>query len=101
MYLHDTTNCEICYEGRLGLARVLDVYGIVDAYWDGDLDHRRYASSYVFNLFVGVISWMSRRHVVVSLSTTNIESMESTHVSREVVWLQRLCLGIWFVQQVV
>jgi nitric oxide reductase activation protein len=27
--------------------------------------------------------------------------MESTHAIKEVVWLQRLCLGIGFVQQVV
>jgi hypothetical protein len=49
---------------------VLDIHGFVDAYWAGDLDHRRSTSGYVFNLFGGEISWMSKRQVVVALSTT-------------------------------
>jgi hypothetical protein len=44
---------------------------------------------------------MSKRQSVVSLSTTEVEYMEATHASKEVVWLQRLCSGIGFVQQVV
>jgi hypothetical protein len=55
----------------------------------------------VFNLFGGEISWMSKRQYVVALSTTKVEYMEATHASKEVVWLQRLCSGIGFVQQVV
>jgi hypothetical protein len=66
-----------------------------------DLDLKRSISGYVFKLFGGAISWMSRRQVVVVLSTTEVEYMETTHASKEVVWLQRLCLGIGFVQQVV
>jgi hypothetical protein len=58
------------YQGRSGLDRVLDIYGFVDANWAGDLDHRRSTSGYVFNLFGGEISWMSKRRVVVALSTT-------------------------------
>jgi hypothetical protein len=55
----------------------------------------------VFNLFGGAISWMSKRQVVVALSTTKIEYMAATHVSKEEVWLQILCLGIGLVQQYV
>jgi phosphoribosyl-AMP cyclohydrolase len=74
---------------------------LFDVDWVGDMDHKRSTSGYVFNLFGGAISWMSKRQYVVALSTTEVEYMEATHASKEVVWLQRLCSGIGFVQQVV
>ena len=55
----------------------------------------------MFNLFGGAISWMSKRQVVVALSTTEDEYMETTHASKEAVWLQRLCSCIGLVQQAV
>jgi hypothetical protein len=42
----------------------------------------------VFNLFGGAISWMSKRQAIVALSTTKYEYMETTHESKEAVWLQ-------------
>eukprot|EP00253_Pinus_taeda_P033039 PITA_33039 len=55
-YLRGTSDYGLCYQGRLGLERVLDIGGFVDADWDGDLDQRRSTSGYVFNLFGGVAS---------------------------------------------
>ena len=55
-YLCGTTDYAICYQGKPGPDRVINVNGFVDAEWDGDLDHRRYTSGYVFNLFGGVVS---------------------------------------------
>jgi hypothetical protein len=43
------------------LDRVVDIHGFVDVDWAGDLDRRRSTSRYVFNLFGGAISWMSKR----------------------------------------
>jgi hypothetical protein len=37
----------------------------------------------------------------VALSTTKFEYIRATHARNKVVWLQRLCLGIGFVQQAV
>jgi phosphoribosyl-AMP cyclohydrolase len=100
-YLCGTTNYGLCYQGRPGLDRVVDIHGFVDADWAGDMDRRRSTSGYVFNLFGGEISWMSKRQVVVALSTTEVEYMATTHASKEAVWLQRLCSGIGLVQQAV
>ena len=58
MYLRGTTDHAICYQGKDGLDRVLDVHGFVDANWAGDLDHRRSTSGYVVSLFQGAISWI-------------------------------------------
>jgi hypothetical protein len=100
-YLCGTTIYGLCYQGRPGLDRVLDIHVFVDADWAGDMDHRRLTSGYVFNLFGGEISWMRKRKYVVALSTTELEYMETTHASKEKIWLQRLCSSIGLVQQVV
>jgi hypothetical protein len=80
---------------------VLDIHGFVDVYLAGDLDRGRSTSGYVFNLFGGAISWMSKRQAVVALSTTEAEYMATTHASKEAIWLKRLCLGIGLVNQAV
>jgi hypothetical protein len=100
-YLRGTTSYGLCYQGRPGLDIVVDIHGFVDADWAGDLDRRRSTSGYVFNLFGGAISWMSKRQAVVALSTTEAEYMAATHASKEAIWLQRLCSGIGLVQQAV
>eukprot|EP00253_Pinus_taeda_P032716 PITA_32716 len=60
-YLHGTSDYGLCYQGKPGLDKVLDIYGFVDADWVGDLDQRRSTSGYVFNLFGGAVSWMSKK----------------------------------------
>lgn len=40
---------------------------------------------YVFKLFGGVVSWMSRWNLVIAISTTEAEYMVATHESKEVV----------------
>eukprot|EP00253_Pinus_taeda_P016824 PITA_16824 len=66
-YLCGTSDYGLCYQGRPRLDRVLDVYGFVDADWAGDMDQRRSTGGYVFNLFGGAVSWMSRKQFVVAL----------------------------------
>eukprot|EP00253_Pinus_taeda_P006703 PITA_06703 len=86
-YLRGTSDYGLCYQGRPGLDRVLDIRGFVDEEWVGDLDQRRSTSGYVFNLFGGAVSWMSKKQSVVALSTTKAKYMAATHASNEVVWL--------------
>ena len=62
---------------------MLDICGFVDADWAGDLDQRRSTSGYVFSLFGGAVSWMSKRQSAVTLSTTEAEYMAATHASKE------------------
>ena len=60
MYLRGTINHAICYQGRDRPNKVLDVHGFVVVDWLGDIDHRISTSGYVFNLFGGASSWMSK-----------------------------------------
>ena len=50
-YLRGTSDYGLCYQGRPGLERLLDIRGFFDADWVGDLDQRRSTSGYVFSLF--------------------------------------------------
>ena len=86
---------------KTGLDRVVDIHGFVDEYWAGDIDSRISTSGYMFNLFGGAIISMSKRQVVVALSTTEGEYMETTHARKEEIWLHRLGLCIGLEQQVV
>jgi hypothetical protein len=54
----------------------------------------------VFNLFGGAISWMTKRQVVVALSTTKVEYMVATHASKEEIWLQ-IVFRYWFGKQAI
>eukprot|EP00253_Pinus_taeda_P007026 PITA_07026 len=69
-YLRGTSDYGLCYQGKVGLEKVLDICGFVDADWARDLDQRRSTSRHVFNLFGGAVSWMSKKQSVVALSTT-------------------------------
>ena len=100
-YLCGTSDYGLCYQGRPGLDRVLDICGFVDADWDGDLDQRISTSGYLFNLFEGAVSWMTKKQSEVALSTTEAEYMVATHARKEAVWLQRLCSSMGLVQEVI
>jgi len=97
-YLCGTGDYGLCYQGRKGLNRVLDIHGFVDADCAGDLDQRRSTSGYVFNLFGSVVNWRSKKQSVVALSTTKAEYMAATNATMEAVWLQRLCSSMGLVQ---
>eukprot|EP00253_Pinus_taeda_P020701 PITA_20701 len=66
--------------------------GVVSRYMKnpGDLDKRSSKSRYVFTLAVGVISWMSKLHNIVGLSTTEAEYIATSHPCKEVIWLKGL-----------
>jgi hypothetical protein len=75
-YLCGTKYYDICYQGKPGCDRELNVYGFVDPDWDEDLDRQRSTSGYVFKMFGRDINWMSKRQSIVSLSTIEVEYME-------------------------
>eukprot|EP00253_Pinus_taeda_P012500 PITA_12500 len=98
-YLHGTSEYGLCYQGRPRLDKFLDIHGFVDADWAGYLGDRISTGGYVFNLFGGAINWMSNKHSVVALSTTEVEYMAAAHARKEAVWLLRLCSSMGLVQR--
>ena len=78
------------------MGKLIDLHDFVDSDWAGDLDRKRSTSGYVFILFGGAVSWMSKRQPTVALCTTEAEYMAVTHACKEAVWLQTLCTVIGF-----
>lgn len=94
-YLRGTLGYSICYHwNSSGAPHLVCIHGFVDSDWVGDVDRRRSTSAYVFTMFGGAISWMSKRQPVVALSTTEAEYMASTHACKEAIWLRILCSDI-------
>ena len=83
------------------MERILHIRGFVYADWARDLDQRRSTDGYVFSIFGGAVSWMSKRQSIVALSTTEAEYIAATHARKELVWLQRLCSSMGLVQQAI
>jgi len=52
-YLCVTSDYGLCYQGRPGLSKVLDIHVFVDVDWARDLDQRIHTCAYVFNIFGG------------------------------------------------
>ena len=60
-YLCGTSDYGLCYQGRPGLERMLDIHFFFDVDWARDLEQRRSTSGYVFSIFGCAFSWMSKR----------------------------------------
>lgn len=85
-YLQDTQNLGIFY--KAGGNEELIAY--TDSDYAGDLDDRKSTSGYVFLLGGGVISWVSKKQPVVSLSTTEAEFIAAALCACQCVWLRRI-----------
>ena len=100
-HLHGTSDYGLCYQGIPRLERVLEICGFVDANWARYLDQIISTSGYVFSLFGGAVSWMSKRQSIVALSTIEPKYMAASHASKEEVWLQRLCSSMGLAHQAI
>eukprot|EP00253_Pinus_taeda_P019941 PITA_19941 len=58
--------------------------------WAGSVDDRKSTSGYVFHMGSGAISWASKKQLVVSLSTAEVEYVAATAATCQAVWLRRV-----------
>lgn len=63
--------------------------GYSDADWASDIYKRRSCTGYVFKLSVGAISWGSKRHATVALSSTEAQYMAISAAIQEGIWLKQ------------
>ncbi|GJZ97608.1 gag-pol polyprotein [Tanacetum coccineum] len=82
-YIKGTSDVALCY-GESGLT----VKGYVDSDYAGDLDGSKSTTGYVFTLFGGIVSWVSKLQSVVAMSTTEAEYVATAQASKEAVWLK-------------
>eukprot|EP00253_Pinus_taeda_P036288 PITA_36288 len=84
-YLRGTSDYCITYNSSSEF-----VCGYVDSDFAGDLDKRRSTSGYVFTLVGVAISWISKLHNIVAVSTTEAEYIAASHACKEAIWLKGL-----------
>ncbi|KAH9689118.1 Integrase catalytic domain-containing protein [Citrus sinensis] len=84
-YIKGTSDVALCYGGS-----EFTVRGYVDSDFAGDLDKRKSTTGYVLTLAGAAVSWVSKLHTIVALSTTEAEYMAATQACKEVIWIQRL-----------
>ena len=70
----------------------LELDGFCDADYAGDIDSRRSTSGYIFTLGGGAISWRSKLHDTVALSTTEAEYVAAAESAKELLWLKAFLL---------
>jgi hypothetical protein len=68
----------------------VELTGYSDSDWADNLDDRRSTTGYAFSIEFGVVSWSSKKHPTISLSSTEEEYKALCAATCEVVWLRRL-----------
>jgi hypothetical protein len=66
------------------------LYGYTDSDFAGSLDDRKSTSRHFFQLGMNLISWASKKHPIVSISYAEVEYVDATLASCQVVWLRRI-----------
>ena len=58
--------------------------------WAGDTDDRKSTSGYMFLIAGGPVSWKSRKHSTMALSTAEAEYVALSTATQECMWMQKL-----------
>lgn len=61
-----------------------------DSDYAGDIDDRKSTSGYVFLLSSGVVSWLSKKQPIVTLSTTEAEFVAAAVCACQAIWMRRV-----------
>ena len=85
-YLKGSKDFGLCYERTGGLK--LEAY--VDASFANDVDSRKSTSGFVIMLGGNVVSWISRRQSMVTLSSTEAEYVALTSCMQELIWIEKI-----------
>eukprot|EP00253_Pinus_taeda_P009790 PITA_09790 len=64
--------------------------GYTDFDWAGSVDDRKSTARYVFSLGSGAVTWTSKKHQAVALSSSEAEYRGAVKASCEAVWLRRM-----------
>jgi hypothetical protein len=87
-YLKGTSGMGIMF--KKGNDEQMILVGWSDSDYAGDLDDRKSASGYVFQLGNGAISWSSKKQPIVTLSTTEAEYVAAASCACQAIWLRNV-----------
>jgi transposase InsO family protein len=77
----------------------LQLLGLVDADWGGDVNTRRSTSGFVFYFCNGPVAWCSRLQRTVALSSAEAEYLSLSDACKECSWLRSLLTELGFLQE--
>ncbi|XP_043814061.1 secreted RxLR effector protein 161-like [Manihot esculenta] len=70
------------------------LFGYTDSDWACSLDDRKSTSGYTFSLGSGAISWSSKKHDTIALSSSETEYIAATSAACQAVWLRRVLVDL-------
>ena len=91
MYLKGMTNLGLYY----GRDHDYILYGYTDSDWAGSVADRKSTSGGFYCLGSAMISWFSKKQYNVALNKGEVEYMAACSASCEVIWIQKLMLGLF------
>ena len=78
---------------------MVNLSGMCNADWAGDLDDRRSMTGYFFYLDDGgAISWQTRKQSSVAISSMQAEYHALSMATKEAIWLRELLKDLGFTQ---
>lgn len=89
-YIVGTTDCGIMYAST----KNKDLVGYIDSDFSGILDDRKITFGYVFHLGLVVISWASKKQLIVTFLWVELEYVVATPTICQAIWLRRVLNGI-------
>ncbi len=96
-YIKGTVNYGIHFDGNK--QNGINLKGYVDADWGTNPNKRKSQSRYIFFLCGGIISWVSKKQPIVTLSSTEAEYIAASFSSQEAIWLRLLLKDLHAEQQ--
>jgi hypothetical protein len=94
-YLKGTVNYGLFYKK----SERNELVGFSVSDYAGDLDDRKSTSGYVFLLSGAAVSWSSKKQLVVTLSTTEVEFIAAASCACQGIWLRRILDEVKYTQQ--
>ena len=73
----------------------IQLHGFINSDWAGSVDDRRSATWICFSLSFATMSWASRKHKFVALSTAKAKYIVACDACTEAVWLCKLVSGLF------
>jgi Reverse transcriptase (RNA-dependent DNA polymerase) len=89
-YLKGVSSLSLKYSPQSDTSLANRLLGFADSDWAADRISRRSVGSWVYLLNGGAVSWKSKQHPCVAVSTSEAEFMSASKAALEAVWLRRI-----------
>eukprot|EP00253_Pinus_taeda_P031167 PITA_31167 len=90
-YLRGTSGYGLWYRQEDGVK----LCGFIDADWVGNPTDRKSTSRGIFSIGSTAISWYSRKHRSVALSSAKAEYMEASLATCKAIWMRKILVGLF------